>query len=115
MSKDLWLCYKTDTNNFSVISMVFFILALFEVYSCYEQNVSPQNSYFEIPTHNVVAFEGGAFGMLSGLNEGMRAKPPLHDGISALIKEEERPEHSFFATGGHGEMAAFCNPEKAHF
>lgn len=57
--------------------MVFFILVLFEVYSCYEPNVSPQNSYFEIPTHNVVAFEGGAFGMLLGLNEGMRVRSPM--------------------------------------
>lgn len=47
--------------------------------------VSLQNSYFEIPTLNVVAFEGRDFGRLLPLNKGMRVRPPHpHDGISAL-------------------------------
>lgn len=67
--------------------------------------VSPQNSYIEILTLNVMVVGGGAFGRWLDHERGA-----LMDGISTLIKEA--PENSLTTStmGGHSRKTAIYEP-----
>ena len=56
---------------------------------CFELKVSPQNSYVEAVTPNVIVFGGGAFGRQLGIDGVTRVRSFVME--SALIRRDQRP------------------------